>query len=80
MDPPTPEEISWFYTLKSCQGDLGFYYFFKRASKDIWAVIRIKDSNGTWKDTYFYTLEANIKGTFTKPSKFLVVTFVEHGE
>ena len=27
MDPPTLEEFSWFYTLKSCQGDFGFYYF-----------------------------------------------------
>ena len=29
MDPPTPEEFSWFYALKSCQSDLGFYYFSK---------------------------------------------------
>ena len=27
MDPPTLEEFSWFYTLKSCQGDFGFCYF-----------------------------------------------------
>ena len=55
MNLLTPEEFSWFYTLKSCQGDLGFYYFSKRMSKDIPDVIRIRDSNGTWKDAYFYT-------------------------
>ena len=55
MDPPTLKEFSWFYTLKSCQGGLGFYYFSKRASKDIWAIIQIKESLGTWKDAYFYT-------------------------
>ena len=27
MDPPSLEEFSWFYTLKSNKGDLGFYYF-----------------------------------------------------
>ena len=75
MDPPTSEKFSWFYTLKSCQGDLGFYYFSKRASKDIRSVIKIRDSNGTWKDPYFYTLEASVRGSFAKPSKFPIVTF-----
>ena len=56
MDPPTREEFSWFYTLKSCQGDLGFYYFSKGASKDIRVVVKIRDSLGTWKDAYFYIL------------------------
>ena len=75
MDPPTLEEFSWFYTLKSCQGDLGFYYFSKRASKDIRAIIRIRDSNGTCKDAYFCTLEASVRGSFSEPSKLPVVTF-----
>ena len=35
IGPPTPEEFSWFYTLKPCQGDFGFYYFSKRASKGL---------------------------------------------
>ena len=76
MDPLTSKEFSWFYTLKSCQGDLGFYYFSKRASKDIRAIIKIRDSLGTWKDAYFYTLEASIRGSFAEPSKFLMVTFL----
>ena len=76
MDPLTPEEFSWFYTLNSCQGDLGFYYFSKRVSKDIWAIIKIKESLGTWKDAYFFTPEANVRGSFTKPSKFLIVSFL----
>ena len=76
MDPPTLEEFSWFYTLKSCQVDLGFYYFSKQASKDIQAIIRIKESLGTWKDAYFFTPKASIMGSFTEPSKFLVVSFL----
>ena len=33
MSPPTPEEFSWFYTLKANKGDQGFYYFAKKAAK-----------------------------------------------
>ena len=76
MDPPNPEEFSWFYTLKSCQGDLEFYYFSKRALKGIQAIIKIRDSLCTWKDAYFYTLEASVRGSFAEPSKFLIVTFL----
>ena len=76
MDPPTPEEFSWVYTLKSCQSNLGFYYFSKRASKDIWAVIKVRKSLGIWKDAYFYKPKANVRGSFTEPSKFLVVSFL----
>ena len=75
MELPTPKEFSWFYTLKSCQSNFRFYYFSKRTSKDIQAVIRIKDSLGTWKDTYFYTYEENVRGSFAESSKFLVVIF-----
>ena len=74
MDAHTLEEFSWFYTLKSCQGNFGFYYFSKRASKDIRAVIRINDSLGTWKDAYFYTFDASVRGSFVEPSKFPEVT------
>ena len=44
MDPPSLEEFSWFYTLKSSKGNLGFYYFAKRATKDVQAVTKIKES------------------------------------
>ena len=76
MDPPTPEEFSWFYTLKSCQGDLGFYYFSKRAFKDIRAIIKIKECFGTWKYAYFYMPKACVRGSFAEPSKLLVVSFL----
>ena len=75
MELPIPKEFSWFYTLKSCQSDLGFYYFSKWMSKDIRAIIKIRESLGTWKDAYFYKPEANVRGRFTDPSKFLVVSF-----
>ena len=35
MAPSTPEEFSWFYTLKSSKGDLGFFYFAKWATKEV---------------------------------------------
>ena len=76
MDPLTSEEFSWFYTLKSCQGYLGFYYSSKRASKDIRAIIKIKESLGTWKDNYFFMPKASIRGSFIEPSKFLIVSFL----
>ena len=78
MDPLSPEEFSWFYTLKSSKGDLGFYYFVKRATKEVQAVTKIKESLGKWKDTYFFTLKADIRGRFGKPSKLLVVFFLEY--
>ena len=46
MDPSSPEEFSWFYTLKSSKGDLGFYYFAKRATRDVQAITKIKESLG----------------------------------
>ena len=75
MDPLTPAEFSWFYTLNSSKGDLGFYYFSKRASKEIQAVTKIKESLGNWKDSSFFTPEARIRGRFAEPSKLLVVSF-----
>ena len=53
MDPPTPEEFSCFYTLKSNKGDLGFYYFAKPAAKGVLVVTKIKESFGNWKDAFF---------------------------
>ena len=35
MVPPSPEEFSWFYTLKLSKGDLGFYYFAKQMTKEV---------------------------------------------
>ena len=72
MEPPNLEEFSWFYTLKPCQGNFGFYYFSKQVSKGLWAVVGIKDGPGTWKDAYFYTYDESIRGSFAEPSKFLV--------
>ena len=73
MDLPTPAKFFWFYILKSCKSDLGFYYFSKRASKEIQAIIKIKESLGTWKDAYYFTPEASVRGRFAEPSKFLIV-------
>ena len=46
LDPPSPEEFSWFYTLKSSKGDLVFYYFAKQATKEVQVVTKIKESLG----------------------------------
>ena len=46
IDIPPLAEFSWFYTLKSSKGDLGFYYFSKWASKEIQAITKIKESLG----------------------------------
>ena len=76
MDCPTLEKYSWFYTLKFYQSNLGFYYFSKRASKDIWVVIKIRESLGTWKDAYLYKPEASVRGRFAKPCKFPAIFFL----
>ena len=75
MDPPISAEFSWFDTLKSSKGDLGFYYFSKRTSNEIQAITKIKESLGNWKDAYFFTPEASSRGHFAEPSKLLVVFF-----
>ena len=76
MDPPTPEAFSWFYTFKSSKGDIGFYYFSKRATKEVQTVNKIKESLGNWKDAYFFTPEASVRGHFAEPSKLLLVSFL----
>ena len=78
MDPPSLEEFSWFYTMKSSKGDLGFYYFAKRATKEVQAITKIKESLGNWKDMYFFTPEAGVWGRFGTLSKLSVVFFLEH--
>ena len=69
MTPSTPEEFSWFCTLKANKGDLGFFYFAKRVVKEVQAVTKIKKSIGNWKDAFFLTLEVGIRGRFGSPSK-----------
>ena len=69
MAPPTPEEFSWLYTLKSNKGYLGFFYFAKQAVKKVQAITKIKESLGNWKDAFFFTPEVGIRGRFGFPSK-----------
>ena len=76
MNPPSPKEFSWFYTLKSSKGNLGFYYFGKRATRNVQVITKIKESFGNWKDAYFFTPEVGVRGCFGKPSKLLVVFFL----
>ena len=82
MDPPSSEEFSWFYTLKSNKGDLGFYYFAKQVTKDVQVVTKIKESLGNQKDAYLFTPEVRghfgIRGHFGEPSKYLMVSLVEY--
>ena len=67
----TPEEFSWFYTLKANKGDLGFYYFTKQTDKELQAVTKIKESLGNWKDVFFFTPEVGVQGHFDSSSKYL---------
>ena len=73
MYPHTPEEFAWFYTLKSSKGDLGFYYFSKRATKEVQVITKIEESLSNWKDAYFFMPEASVKGCFVEPSKPFIV-------
>ena len=75
MAPLTLEEFSWFYTLKSNKGDLGFYYFAKRAVKGVQAVTKIKENLGNWKDAFFFTPEVGVRGRFSTPSKLSPQSF-----
>ena len=63
------EEFSWFYTLKSSKGNLGFYYFAKRVAKGVQAITKIKKSLGNWKETFFVTPEVDVRDRFDTPSK-----------
>ena len=55
IGPSTAEEFTWFYSMKSNKNYEGFYYFTKRPTKGLQAIVKIKDNLGTWKESYFYT-------------------------
>ena len=57
IGPPIAAEFAWFYSVKGNKNDEGFYYFAKRSAKGLQAVTKIKESLGTWKESYFYTPE-----------------------
>ena len=69
MGPPTTEEFAWFYSVKSNKNDKGFYYFAKRPAKGLQAIMKIKDNLGPWKESYFYTPEVQVRGTFGRAYK-----------
>ena len=63
------DEFAWFYSVKSNKNDEGFYYFAKRPTKGLPAVVKIRENLGIWKESYFYTLEVQVQGTFGKARK-----------
>ena len=69
MALPTAEEFAWFYSIKSNKNDEGFYYFAKRPAKGLQVIVKIKDNLGPWKESYFYTPEVQVRGTFGKARK-----------
>ena len=69
MGPPTAEEFAWFYSIKSNKNDEGLYYFSKRPVKGLQAIVKIKDNLGPWKESYFYTPEVQVRGTFGRACK-----------
>ena len=69
MGPPTAAEFAWFYSVKANKNNKGFYYFAKRPTKRLHAITKIKESLGPWKESYFYTLEVQVRGTFDRVRK-----------
>ena len=69
MGLPTAEEFAWFYLVKSNKNDEGFYYFTQRPAKGLQAIVKIKDNLGPWKESYFYTSEVQVRGTFGRARK-----------
>ena len=69
MGPPTAEEFIWFYSVKSNKNDEGFYYIAKRPTKGLQAIVKIRDNLGSWKESYFYTPEVQVRGTFGRVRK-----------
>ena len=69
LGPPTADEFARFYSVKSNKNDEGFYYFSKRPAKGLQAVVKIRDNMGAWKESYFYTPEVQVRGTFSRPHK-----------
>ena len=69
MGPPTAEVFAWFYSVKSNKNDEGFYYFAKRPAKGLQAIVKIKGNLGPWKESYFFTSEVQVRGTFSRAHK-----------
>ena len=69
IGPPTAEEFAWFYSIKSNKNDEGFYYFSKRLAKRLQAIMKIKDNLEPWKESYFFTSEVQVRGTFGRARK-----------
>ena len=69
IGPPTADEFAWFYSVKSNKNDEGFYYFAKTPEKGLQAVVKIRDNLEIWKESYFYTPEVQVRGTFGKECK-----------
>ena len=69
MGPLTNAEFTWFYSVKGNKNDEDFYYFAKRPSKGLQAITKIKESLGPWKESYFFILEVQVKGTFGRAHK-----------
>ena len=78
MEPPSPEEFYWFYTLKPSKGNLGFYYFTKQVTKEVQVITKIKENLGNLKDTFFFTPEDSVKGRFGEPSKIFAIFFLQY--
>ena len=69
IGPPIIEKFAWFYSVKSNKNDEGFYYFAKRPVKGLQAIVKIKDNLGPWKESYFFTPEVQVRGTFDRARK-----------
>ena len=71
LGPPSVKEFVWFYSVKSNKDDDGFYYFSKRPAKGLHTVVQIKDNMGSWKESYFYAPEVQVRGSFSRMGKYL---------
>ena len=69
MGQPTANEFAWFYSVKSNKNDEGIYYFAKRPTKGLQAIVKIRDKLETWKESYFYTTEVQVRGTLGRARK-----------
>ena len=69
MGPPTAMEFTWFYSIKGNKNDEGLYYFAERPLKGLQAITKIKKSLGPWKESYFFTPEVQVRGTFSRACK-----------
>ena len=65
----TAMKFAWLYSVKGNKNDEGFYYFAKRPSKGLQAITKIKESLGPWKESYFFTPEVQVRGTFGRARK-----------